>query len=80
MKTNPLDIYAIKRSEGFFWTEKPVISTKISEITYDLENMEKSADPVEMNTATLENYSHIKIYLIKQSILPQVLEIDLVLG
>ena len=59
MKTNPLDIYAIKRSEGFFWTEKPVISTKISEITYDLENMEKSADPVEMNTAVLENYSHI---------------------
>ena len=59
IKENPLEIYAIKRSEGFYWTEKPVISTKISEITYDLENMEKTADPVEMNTATLENYSHI---------------------
>ena len=24
-KNNPLDIYAIKRSEGFFWTEKPIL-------------------------------------------------------
>ena len=55
----PADIYAIKRSEGFYWTEKPIISTQISDVTYDFNNMEKKASPAKMNSAVLENYSHI---------------------
>ena len=55
----PSPIHAIKRSDGFFWTEKPVLSVKISDVTYDLNNMEKKANPTELNSALLENYSHI---------------------
>ena len=55
----PSAIYAIKRSEGFFWTEKPVLSAEISDVTYDFNNMEKKINPIEMNSAVLENYSHI---------------------
>ena len=57
--TSPTQIYAIKKSEGFFHTEKPVTSTLISDVMYDFNNMEKKAEPTEMNSAVLENYSHI---------------------
>lgn len=52
-------IYSIKRSESFFWTEKPVLKTQISDVTYDFNNMAKKADATEMNSAVLENFSHI---------------------
>ena len=55
----PSSIHAIKRSEGFFWTEKPVLSAEISDVTYDFNNMQKKSNPTEMNSAVLENYSHI---------------------
>ena len=58
-KSAPHDIYAIKRSEGSFRTEKPILSTQISDVLYDFNNMEKNADPTEMNSAQIENYSHI---------------------
>ena len=58
-KLAPVGIYAIKRSEGFFWTEKPVLSAQISDVIYDFNNMEKKASPTKMNSAYLENFSHI---------------------
>ena len=55
----PSQIYAIKRSAGFLVTEKPVLSTVLADVMYDFNNMEKKAEPTEMNSALLENYSHI---------------------
>ena len=57
--TKPSDTFAIKKEKGNYWTEKPILSTSISDITYDFKNMVKKANPTKLNSAVLENYSHI---------------------
>ena len=58
-RNNPSVTYAINRSSGNFWTEKPILYTTISDVAYDFNNMEMKANPTELNSAFLENYSHI---------------------
>ena len=58
-RNNPSVTYAINRSSGNFWTEKPILYTTIGDVTYDFNNMAVKANPTELNSAFLENYSHI---------------------
>ena len=58
-RNNPPVTYAVNRASGNFWTEKPILYTTIDDVTYDFNNMEVKANPTELNSAFLENYSHI---------------------
>ena len=75
--SKPIGIFAIKKSEGHYWTEKPILRTEISDIIYDFTNMNKKTSASRIDQVELENYSHIPQVVTRRGLKCTVLSFNL---